>query len=267
MNELDANLIESLKTMGLTEYEAKVYSALVLFHRSEVKQIYEYLNIPMPSVYQSLKKLTYNGLAQVVNAKPAIYRATPPEIAIRHMTEVYQKAEKNALSVLEDLEKKSVKRENPDVIWTLFGEENVEHNMEELITKARKSMKLVLPTNYLDYLEFAREKDVRIELLIFTRDTSLVKHYGLENVTVHDASAIDLSDFGVLSDYIESLPLSPHQYSDLILIMVDDEDFMYIPPIPGPIKSGITSKNLFTIGFVNSIFDAVYEHTPEVKLG
>lgn len=82
-------------------------------------------------------------------------------------------------------------------------------------------------------------------------------------MTVHDASAIDLSDFGVLSDYIESLPLSPHQYSDLILIMVDDEDFMYIPPIPGPIKSGITSKNLFTIGFVNSIFDAVYEHTPK----
>jgi len=137
MNELDANLIESLKTMGLTEYEAKVYSALVLFQRSEVKQIYEYLSIPKPSVYQSLKKLTDKGLAQVVNAKPAIYRAIPPEIAIRHMTEVYQKAEKNALSVLEELEKKSVERENPDVIWTLFGEENLEHRMDELMTKAR----------------------------------------------------------------------------------------------------------------------------------
>lgn len=71
-----------------------------------------------------------------------------------------------------------MQRENPDVIWTLFGEENVEHNMEELMTKARKSMKLVLPTNYLDYLEFAREKDVRIELLIFTRDTSLLNIMG-----------------------------------------------------------------------------------------
>jgi len=40
MISISNGLVESLKTLGLTEYEAKVYSALVLFDRAEVKQIY-----------------------------------------------------------------------------------------------------------------------------------------------------------------------------------------------------------------------------------
>ncbi len=75
MKTISNKLVESLKTLGLTEYEAKVYSALVLFERTEVKQVYEFLDAPKPSVYQSLKTLTDKGLVQVVNAKPAIYRA------------------------------------------------------------------------------------------------------------------------------------------------------------------------------------------------
>jgi sugar-specific transcriptional regulator TrmB len=266
MNDLDVDLIESLKTMGLTEYEAKVYSALVLFDRTRVKQIYEYLNIPKPSVYQSLKKLSEKGLVQVVNAKPAIYRATSPEVAIKHMSEIYESAEKKALSALEELKIKSVQKEKPDVIWTLFGEENVEHSLEDLIGKAEKSLKLVLPRDYLDYLELVRKKDVKIDLLIFERDTSIPQHYGLKNTTLHDASNLDLSDFGVLSNYIKALPLPFEQFSKLILIVVDDDEFMYIPPIPGKVPSGITSQNIFTIKFVSLLFDMIYEHTPEIMV-
>ncbi len=266
MNDIDISLIESLKTMGLTEYEAKVYSALVLFDRTEVKQIYEYLNIPKPSVYQSLKKLTDKGLVQVINAKPAIYRATPPEIAVKHMTGIYQEAEKKALSGLENLAKKSLQTENPNVIWTLFGKENVEHNMEEMIGRALKSLKLVLPPEYQEYLELAGGKEVKIELLTFAPDTSIAQHYNLNDITVHDANGLNLEDFGVLSHYLMDLPVPPKQLSRLILVVVDDEEFMYIPPIPGNIQSGITSKNFFTVKFINLIFNAFYEHSPSFTL-
>ncbi len=103
--KISATLIESLKTLGLTEYEAKVYSGLVQFDQAEVKQIYEYLEIPKPSVYQSLKTLTDKGLVQIVSSRPAIYRATPPKIALRHMTDVHRKAEDDAMLELEELEK------------------------------------------------------------------------------------------------------------------------------------------------------------------
>src|SRR5208337_4732881 len=153
MSDISSGLVESLKTLGLTEYEAKVYSALVLFDRAEVKQIYEYLDAPKPSVYQSLRSLTEKGLVQVVSAKPAIYRATPTKIAIKHMIEVHQKAEETALQELEKLEKSRVESDYPDVLWTLYGDENVEHKLEELLGKAQKSVKAILPREFLKYLE------------------------------------------------------------------------------------------------------------------
>jgi HTH-type transcriptional regulator, sugar sensing transcriptional regulator len=265
MSEISNNLIESLKTMGLTEYEAKVYSALVLFNRAEVKQIYEYLNIPKPSTYQSLKTLMNQGLVQVVSSKPAIYKATLPKIALRHLSEAHKNAEESALEALEHLETIRVDTESEDILWTLFGENNVEHSMEEMMCKAQKSMKLILPPDSLEFLSFAK-KDLEIELLIFGKDSSLAKHYGLTNLTVHDAMEIDTSDFGKIPRYFMNLSLPPEQYSKFILVYIDDNEFMYIPPFPGTTQSGITSKNPYTVAMVGIIFGAVWEHTADVPL-
>jgi len=266
MDQISSELVESLKIMGLTEYEAKVYSALVLFDRAEVKQIYEFLNVPKPSVYQSLKTLVDKGLVMIVNSKPAIYRAMPPKVALRHLTEVHDKAEKNALKELDYLEKNVLETENSDIIWTLFGENNVEHSMEDLFNKARNSMKIVLPTEYLNFLSFVKEKDINIELLMFGKDSSLGKRFGLKSLRVHDANDLDVSDFGVLPKYFLDYSLLPEDYSKLILVSIDNNEFLYIPPFPGKTKSGVTSKNPHFIGLLNISFTAVWEHTPEVLL-
>lgn len=266
MNEISTNLIESLKTMGMAEYEAKVYSTLVLFERAEVKRIYEYLNVPKPSVYQSLKGLMDKGLVMMVSSKPAIYRAVPPKIALRHLIEIHKNAEKSALEELEHLEKSNLETEDSEIIWTLFGENNVEHSMEELMSKAKKSIKLLLPTEYIDFLSFIGNKDLKIELLIFGKDTSIASRYNLKNLTVHDGQEIDVLDFGDLSKYLDSLPLPPEQYAKSIFIFIDNNEFMFVPPYPGNTKSGVTSKNPYLIGLVNIIAGAIWEHTPEVPL-
>ena len=160
MKPISNSLVESLKTLGLTEYEAKVYSALVLFDRTEVKQIYEYLDAPKPSVYQSLKTLTDKGLVQVVNAKPAIYRATPAED--RHQAHGRGSPEDGrdrARRAGRAGKQQGRARAGPDIVWTLYGTENVEHTMEELLGKAKRSVKLVLPDAYLGYLETLKGRD------------------------------------------------------------------------------------------------------------
>ncbi|MCK9151783.1 TrmB family transcriptional regulator [Methanobacterium alcaliphilum] len=264
MNEISNDLIESLKTMGLAEYEAKVYSTLVLFERAEVKKIYEYLNVPKPSVYQSLKSLMDKGLVMRVSSKPAIYRAIPPKIALRHLIEIHENAEKSALRELKNLEKINKESEVSDIIWTLFGENNVEHSIEELILKSETSMKLILPTEYLKYLSFVDNKDLSIELLMFGTDLTLSNQYQLNNLKVHNGYGIDVSDFGILSKYLLDLPLPPKQYSKFIFVLIDNEEFMYVPPYPGKTKSGITSKNPYMIGLMKILFSAIWEHTPDV---
>jgi predicted transcriptional regulator len=262
MKAISNGLVESLKTLGLTEYEAKVYSALVMFDRAEVKQVYEYLDAPKPSVYQSLRSLTDKGLVQVVNAKPALYKATPPKIAIKHMMEAHRKAEDKALQELEDLEKSRVESDYPDVLWTLYGNENVEHKMEELLGKAKSSLKILFPREYLHYLDMLRGKDIPIDLMVFGSDAkAIAETYGLKQVTIHDATSMDFTDLRALLKYFEGFPLPSDKFDKFLLVAVDNEEFMYIPPLPGPVKSGITSSNPFVLALVSTVFHVFWDRS------
>ncbi|HTY91836.1 MAG TPA: helix-turn-helix domain-containing protein [Methanocella sp.] len=263
MNTIPGDLIESLKTLGLTEYEAKVYSALVLFERSEVKPIYEFLNAPKPSVYQSLKTLMDKGLVQVVNAKPAIYRATPPQIALKHMMDVHRKAEENALLELEELEKSRVKQETTDAIWTVYGDRNIDYGIEELLVKAKKSLKILMPQDRLRYLELLRGKSVAVELLVFSDDAMIPERYGLKSAVVHNAMEIDLADFTPILKYFSQVPLKGDQATRFLFIMADGREFMYVPPLPGTM-SGLATSNSFVISLGTIVFGAIWEHTPAI---
>jgi hypothetical protein len=204
------------------------------------------------------------GLVMLVSSKPAIYRAIPPKIALKHLLEVHKNAEENALLELEHLEKSSIETESHDIIWTLFGENNVKYSMEELIYKAKKSMKIVLPAKYMHLLSLIKGKDIEIKMLMFGKDSSIAKRYGLKNLTVHDAYGMDISDFGVIGKYFKDFPMTPEQISGLILVSIDDKEFVYIPPFPGKTRSGITSRNLHFIGLLNIAFSIIWDHTPEV---
>ncbi len=265
MKPISGNLIDSLKTLGLTEYEAKVYSALVLFDRAEVKQIYEYLDAPKPSVYQSLKTLTDKGLVQVVNAKPAVYRAIPPVIALNHMTEIHRKAEEASLRELEELAMSRVDAEdNTEILWTLYGAENVGHSIEEFFRGATRSLKLALPREYYHYFELLRDKDIAIELATFDGDTSFIREYGLKNVVLYDVRRIDLSEFQGLLKHMTKPPLSPENLPRLIFIMTDDDNMMYIPPFPTKTMTGFTTRNPSICALVEIIYGIIREHSPRV---
>ncbi|CAJ36500.1 putative transcription regulator (TrmB family) [Methanocella arvoryzae MRE50] len=261
MKPISSNLVDSLKTLGLTEYEAKVYSALVLFDRAEVKQIYEYLDAPKPSVYQSLKTLMDKGLVQVVNAKPAVYRATPPKIAIKHLTEIHRSAEEAALQELEELEQSRIEQDLPDMLWTVYGEVNIGHSIEEMLTDARRSVKLILPDAYLHHLEHLRDREITVDLITFGADLSIPGKYGLKYLTMKDAFGVDLHDLEPILKNIR-LPMPSSNLTRLVLMAVDDDRFMYVPPLPSQNRSGITTSNPMINALAQMVFQTLWERMP-----
>ena len=52
MESIPASLVKSLNDLGLSNNEAKVYAALVLYDNAEAKDLVEYLSISKPSVYR-----------------------------------------------------------------------------------------------------------------------------------------------------------------------------------------------------------------------
>ncbi len=180
------------------------------------------------------------------------------------MTDVHKKAESVALKELEGLEKDRVEQEIPDVFWTLYGDKNVEYSIEELLGKAKRSLRLILPDRYEKYLELLRNRDLDLELIIYGDDPAIKARYGLKHATVHNAKRLDFTDFKPLMKYIARLPLQDEQATNFFIVCVDSLEFMYVPPLPGNTRSGLATKNPFVLSLANMIFDAIWEHTPVI---
>jgi hypothetical protein len=98
--------------------------------------------------------------------------------------------------------------------------------------------------------------------MVFGSDAkAAVESYGLKKVQIHDAFNMDLSDLHMLLKYFESFPLPPDRMDKFLLVGVDGEEFMYIAPIPGPVPSGMTSRNQFVLALVNTIFHIFWDRT------
>lgn len=80
---LDEKLVENLKRLGLKDYEARVYAALVLLGPSKASEVARESGVPRPKVYEVLKELHRKGFVDFSEGgKPAFFRAVEPEKVI-----------------------------------------------------------------------------------------------------------------------------------------------------------------------------------------
>jgi hypothetical protein len=83
---------------------------------------------------------------------------------------------------------------------------------------------------------------------------------------MHDFSGINIED---LKPFLAYLPdwFPPEDISRLILVLRDNEEFLYIPPLPASTPSGLTSKNPFIIALGNMIYSIIWDRTPSIAAG
>lgn len=136
-----SEVVEQLKDVGLTSYEAKAYIALAGLGPSEPKKVASDARIPYPSAYTALKTLESKGWVEQVVKKPVTYRAKKPA-SLRAMV----------ASRLDDTFKelgrvyKSEPTEEAELVYTLRGRERVLNKIYELLRGAKKSIIVVTPS-------------------------------------------------------------------------------------------------------------------------
>jgi sugar-specific transcriptional regulator TrmB len=166
-------LITSLNTLGLTNYEARVFATLVLLDHAEAKEIIDYLSLSKPSVYEALENLAGRGLAVKQRSKPARYRAVSPEIAVSVLMGEHEKASTKALSGLKKLEKEKMRSEKEDSLWTIYGDSNIEYKIQELFGKAKNHISCVIGDRYIRFLDHVPVRDVPLRLVILSASMEL----------------------------------------------------------------------------------------------
>jgi sugar-specific transcriptional regulator TrmB len=228
-------------SFGLTEYEARVYLALVLKSPQKASALALASGISRPHIYSTLKDLQEKGLIKDIPKKVVEYRALPATEAFYLLIE----KRKRSINDLEEMSKDLAQRlENKDRAQDIDAEKGVPRNVyqgrwniinaiREMVSKARTSCDFI--TNKPDDAHFAAR--------VFDREISELKRRGLKTRVLMPVNGDNLAILSSISgiatvkhignpnDLMDlAVSNAEHSFGDLCLrvLIIDGSDVVFI---------------------------------------
>lgn len=161
------NLQNQLMKIGFTEYEAKVYLAMLRDSPATGYQLSKESGVPRSMVYDALKRLYDKGAAlETVEGRSTLYQPLPPEILLerrekehRQLLRKLRQGLGELYNVLED-----------DRVWSISGRSTTLAYAVRLLQQAETELFLVLSDDDLkalrDEIMTANDRGVRVNTLL-----------------------------------------------------------------------------------------------------
>jgi len=161
------DLLSDLTAIGFTEYEAKVYMALLRDNPATGYQLGKKAGVPRSMVYEALGRLERRGaVLKSTENKATLYRPLPPDALLDR----YQQEHRRLIQSLRDGLGRLYMAQDEDGLWTTTGREAVLAYAGQMIQKAQSEIMLVLSDPDLQALREdvvrASEKDVAVSALL-----------------------------------------------------------------------------------------------------
>jgi HTH-type transcriptional regulator, sugar sensing transcriptional regulator len=132
---------EVLGKVGLTQYEARAYIALVARGLGDAATLATAAGIPRTSAYKVLESLAEKGYAKPTGGKPILFRPTPPlDVAETLKTAIQEVFEKLAM-----LHRVVAEHGEPQLVYLLSGREKVLQKIGELLDQSTEAFILTTP--------------------------------------------------------------------------------------------------------------------------
>jgi sugar-specific transcriptional regulator TrmB len=137
---------------GLSEYESKVYLALVDLGITGARKLSMACDVPRTKVYNTLKKLIDVGLVVEVPGKTKSFIAVAPDASLKSNLLVVRKRAEEFESIVKSLaetyKKKQllVEPQKADV-WVIQGREKILNRMMDLLSDSKKEVEILTGEN------------------------------------------------------------------------------------------------------------------------
>jgi len=95
------SIVERLRKLGLTEYEAKVYSTLLKNHLNSASKLSERSGVPRTKIYSVLESLAAKGWIKVYSGTPLLFKPLDPAEIFERMKKDYEAVLEVAKTVLD----------------------------------------------------------------------------------------------------------------------------------------------------------------------
>jgi sugar-specific transcriptional regulator TrmB len=132
---------EVLGKVGLTQYEARAYIALVARGVGDATTLAAAAGIPRTSAYKVLESLAAKGYAQPTGGKPILFRPTPP----LDVADTLKGAIQEVFERLATLHRVVGEHGEPQLVYLLSGREKVLGKIGELLDQSTRTFILTTP--------------------------------------------------------------------------------------------------------------------------
>jgi len=161
------DLIDELTQIGFTEYDARVYLALLREHPATGYQISKESGVPRSMAYESLARLDGRGaVLKSASGKITHYRPLPPDVLLARLQDEHNTRVRNLSDGLGQL----YVAQPEEALWSIHGRESVLPYAAEMIRSSDSELMLVLPDrdipDLLQHLRRAFERGVKISTLL-----------------------------------------------------------------------------------------------------
>lgn len=161
------DLLPDLVALGLTEYEGKVYLALLKESPANGYQLSKRTGVPRSMVYEALGRLHARGaVLKSGNERAILYRPLPPE----HLLDRYDRQHQELIHNLRESLVSIYDAQQEDSLWTVSGQTAVFSYAAQMIAEAGAEVYLVLDDVALeklkDEIEAAGERGIQVGALL-----------------------------------------------------------------------------------------------------
>lgn len=144
------DVFSNLTAIGFTEYEARVYLALLRDHPATGYQLSKDAGVPRSMVYEALGRLSIRGAVLKTEEKRAtLYRPLPPQVLLDRYNSEHQQLIQELHEELGNLYDKT----GEDHIWVINGRNSVLSYAAQMLQSAQTEALLVLADAELDALQ------------------------------------------------------------------------------------------------------------------
>ncbi|MCW4000164.1 MAG: hypothetical protein NWE93_07985 [Candidatus Bathyarchaeota archaeon] len=250
--EQQEQLTQALTKLGLSLYQAKVYSALAALGPSGVADIQKLSGVPRTKIYEVLDQLLDMGAVEYQSGRPVFYNAISPSIVVDRMRNSYLAAADDATRLLAEMQQ-TEKSTAEDLVWTVRGMFAVRRKLALTIASAKERIIIVeqyppkLMLSVCSILKSQIQKNIQVKAICVLRPGQQVDNDLRREDYIEFRRMTGLGDFSDIGEEVtaafEKMITAVLGKKSSLTIVDDSEAFLFLPDLSDASKSaGLTLR-------------------------
>ncbi len=210
LNSESLTVLNSIRSLGFTDYEARAYLALLAKSPATAYEVSNGSGVPRPNTYSALNALAARKAIMPVSNNPVRYVPQPPDVLFRTIATRTSELCDSVANRLSEMTVDPGER----FVWNISGEREVHAKVEEMIANSGTSVWFkadaeILRRHVAPLREAVTDRHVRLLIILYGDDPEEFRFNELCEVYEHEGTGFPMgfadNHFTLTADHREML--------------------------------------------------------------